>query len=123
MGHLTSRIRTRVTLDVPRDTRVGAGKARKGTIIDEIWADPAINVSPSRPCQGDSDWGDYSFCSQLIKLDDGTYTILLAYYHRPPGEDWWEFGQGIQILQTLSKQKLGAARRLLRQVIMEAVTT
>ncbi len=123
MGQLTSRIGTRITLVTPKDPLVGSRKAPKGTIIDEVWADPAINTSPPRPCPDDSDWGDYSFCSQLIKLDDGTYTILLAYYHRPPGEDWWEFGQGIPVLPTLSKRKTGATKRLLRQVIIDAVTT
>ncbi len=123
MGQLTSRIGTRITLDTPNDGRVGVGKTRKGTIIDEVWADPAINTSPPRPRQDDSDWGDYSFCSQLIRLDDGTSTILLAYYHRTAGQDWWEFGQGIPVLPTLSKRNAGATKRLMRQVILDAVTT
>ena len=123
MGQLTSRIGTRVTLETPNGRRVGVDKPRKGRIIDEVWAHPAINTSPPRPREGDSDCGDYSFCSQLIRLDDGTYTILLAYYHRPPGEDWWEFGQGIPVFQRLSRQGAGRTRRFLRQVIIDAVTT
>jgi len=122
MGQLTSRIGTGLTLSTDGE-RMGAGKARKGTIVDEVWADPAINTSPPRPPQGASDCGDYSFCSQLVRLTDGTYTILLAYYHRPPGEDWWEFGQAIPILSTPSKRKPGATKRLLRQIVVDAVTT
>jgi len=50
-----------------------------------------MNKSPPRPANAADDWGDYSFCSQLIKWDSGEYSIRLAYYRRRIGEDWWEF--------------------------------
>jgi hypothetical protein len=75
----------------PEDVkRKGAG-AGAGTIIDEVWADPDLNdAPPHKDCDGQC-WGDYSFCSQLIRWDDGTEVIRLAYYRRRCGEDFWEF--------------------------------
>ena len=35
-----------------------------------------------RQLQIRSDWGDYSFCSQLIKWDDDGKVIRFAHYHR-----------------------------------------
>jgi hypothetical protein len=90
-GELTSRIGRRVRFGAPKDVLQRGGKAGYGTIIDEVWANPEINKSPPRPPSFEKPWGDYSFCSQLIKWDDGGYSIRLAYYRRRPGEDWWEY--------------------------------
>jgi hypothetical protein len=92
-GRLTSRIGRPVRYGAPKDVRVKGGKARHGIIIDEIWVNPDINKSSPRKTGHRHDWGDYSFCAQLIKWegDDEHYSIRLAYYRRRCGENWWEF--------------------------------
>lgn len=90
-GELTSRIDSRVRFGAPGDVQQKGGSAGYGTIIDEVWADPDINKKPPRPYSVDDDWGDYSFCAQLIRWDHRDYSIRLAYYRRRAGEDWWEF--------------------------------
>jgi hypothetical protein len=87
-GELSSRIGRSVRFGAPKGIAGGAGYE---TIVDEVWADPDINASPPRPPEEEGDWGDYSFCSQLIKWNHGGYSIRLAYYRRRCGEDWWEF--------------------------------
>jgi len=94
---LTSRIGRRVRYGRPKDVQQAGGKAASGTIIDEVWADPEINKKPSRPGRDSNDWGDYSFCSQLIKWDDGWYSIRLAYYRRRCGEDRWRFASQMTV--------------------------
>ena len=91
-GHLASRIGRRVRYGAPKDVHKKGGKARRGVVVDEIWTDTAINVSPPRKPRRPHDWGDYSFCAQLIKWDeDDGYSIRLGYWRRRCGEDWWEF--------------------------------
>lgn len=88
---LTTKVGKRVKFRAPKDVKKNGGKAMSGTIIDETWADPNLNNSPSKTRNNNDDWGDYSFCSQLIKWDNGEYSIRLAYYRRRAGEDKWEF--------------------------------
>jgi len=90
-GELSSRIGRPVRFGTPRDVHQAGGKAGHGSILDEVWADPELNKTPSRPRRDEYDWGDYSFCSQLIKWSHDEYSIRLAYYRRRPAEDWWEF--------------------------------
>ena|SRR5437667_4751633 len=92
-GHLTSRIGRPVRYGAPKDVHEKGGKAANGIIVDEIWTDPEINDSPPRKPEHPHDWGDYSFCAQLIKWDedDDGYSIRLGYWRRRCGEDWWEF--------------------------------
>lgn len=90
-GKLKSRIGATVRFGAPRDVASAGGKASHGTVIDEIWADPSLNRSRSRKPTGPNDWGDYSFCAQLIKWNDGDFSIRLAYYRRRAGEDYWEY--------------------------------
>ncbi len=90
-GHLTSRIGCRVRFGAPKDVEVKGGSAGYGVIVDEVWADPEINLSSPRVPEHNGDWGDYSFCAQLIKWDGEEYTIRLAYYRRRASEDFWEF--------------------------------
>lgn len=94
-GPLTSRIGRPVTYSAPKDVRAKGGKSANGLIIDEVWADETQNHLPPRSARHPHDWGDYSFCAQLIKWDeegeDGRHSIRLAYYRRRCGEDWWEF--------------------------------
>jgi hypothetical protein len=82
-GQLTSRIGRSVRFGPPQDVRTKGGAALQGTIVDEVWADPEINYAPphKQPCDTHC-WGDYSFCSQLIKWSDGTHTYL-AVVNRP----------------------------------------
>lgn len=77
----------------PKDVHKKGGQAAHGVIVDEVWADPEINDSPPRKVRHRNDWGDYSFCAQLIKWDEGKegYAIRLAYYRRRCDEDCWEF--------------------------------
>ncbi len=117
-GRLTSRIGRPVRYGAPKDVHEKGGKAAYGVIVDEIWVDPTINDSLPRKPNHPHDWGDYSFCAQLIKWNgltaDGEHSIRLAYYRRRCGEDWWEFAgqttvssewQTIKVLceKTLSK--------------------
>jgi hypothetical protein len=97
-GELTSRIGRLVTFRAPQDVHVKGGAGHKGEIVDEVWVDAEINKSPphERPCD-EHCWGDYSFCSQLIKWSDGTHTIRLAYYRRRCGEDAWEYASQMTV--------------------------
>jgi hypothetical protein len=115
-GNLTSRIGCRVRFGAPRDVHRAGGNPGYGTIIDEVWAYPEVNDASARASEGAHDWGDYSFCSQLIRWDDGADSIRLAYYRRRAGEDHWEFASQmtvnsdpptIKVLleRTLAKQK------------------
>jgi hypothetical protein len=90
-GTLRSRINAPVRYSPPRDVARFGGGHRTGKIVDEVWADPDINTLPPRKRTNKDDWGDYSFCSQLIQWDDGSFSIRLAYYRRRAGEDFWEY--------------------------------
>lgn len=91
-GKLTSRIGCSVSFSAPGDVNKAGGKALNGKIVDEVWVDPSINDLRPRQPNGPEDWGDYSFCSQLIQWGDGTYYIRLVYFRRRVGEDHWEYG-------------------------------
>ncbi len=90
-GQLTSRKGCPVNYKAPKDAEKAGAGAASGVIVDEMWVDEPVNTSPPRPRRSTDDWGDYSFCAQLIKWDSGDHTIRLAYYRRRPGEDWWEY--------------------------------
>ncbi|MBI1821156.1 MAG: hypothetical protein HY036_01760 [Nitrospirae bacterium] len=94
---LTSRIDSEVNFGAPQDISKVGGKPMRGTIVDEVWADPEINKKLPRPARNNQDWGDYSFCSQHIKWDDGSYSIRLAYYRRRAGEDHWEYASQMTV--------------------------
>jgi hypothetical protein len=97
-GKLSSRVGRRVNFGPPVDVKGKGGVAGAGTIIDEVWAYPDANEKPPHPQGCDVQcWGDYSFCSQLIKWDDGTHAIRLAYYRRRCGEDFWEFASQMTV--------------------------
>lgn len=96
-GELTSRIGRPVKLGAPKDVKQAGGSASIGIIIDEIWATPEINKKPPRPSAGPDDWGDYSFCAQLIKWDENGYSIRLAYYRRRAGEDHWKYASQMTV--------------------------
>jgi hypothetical protein len=50
------------------------------------------------PCKYASEcWGDYSFCGQLIKWNDNTHSIRLAYYRRRCGDDCWEYASQMTV--------------------------
>src|SRR5258706_5580536 len=68
-GPLTSRIGRPVTYSAPKDVQGKGGISAKGVIIDEVWADETQNHLPPRSAGHPHDWGDYSFCAQLIKWD------------------------------------------------------
>ena len=96
-GDLTSRIGCQVRFGAPKDVEAKGGKSGFGVIVDEVWADPNINISPSRQPTSESDWGDYSFCAQLIKWNEEEYSIRLAYYRRRAGEDHWEYASQMTV--------------------------
>jgi hypothetical protein len=56
-----------------------------------------VNTLPPRSPTGASDWGDYSFCGQLIRWGDGDYQIRPAYYRRRAGEDHWEYASQMTV--------------------------
>src|SRR5689334_9714492 len=114
-GILSSRIGRSVNFGSPQDVHQQGGRPASGTIIDEVWADPDMNISPMhcQPCEHGNDcWGDYSFCGQLIEWNDGTYSIRLAYYRRRCKEDWWEYASQMtvnapwQIIKSLLERTL-----------------
>jgi hypothetical protein len=89
-GKLGSRIGSEVSFGAPRDVAAAGGERDTGRIVDEVWVDQALNESPPRQGSAQTDWGDYSFCAQLIEWHNGQRAIRLAYYRRRVGEDWWE---------------------------------
>jgi hypothetical protein len=92
-GPLTSRVGQSVRFGSPKDVGTDASF---GKIIDEVWEDPEVNVSPRRR-RTKGDWGDYSFCAQLIEWATGERQIRLAYYRRRAGEDHWEFASQMTV--------------------------
>jgi hypothetical protein len=91
-GKLTSRVGRSVNFGPPADVKKAGGGSNTGTIIDEVWVDEKLNASPRNRNTASQNWGDYSFCAQLIEWDYGERGIRLAYYRRRAGEDWWELG-------------------------------
>jgi len=96
-GRLTTRVGCSVRFGAPADVLTRGGAAGHGTIVAEVWADPSINDLPPRPIDDPHDWGDYSFASQLIHWNDGSYSIRLAYYRRRIGEDYWEYASQMTV--------------------------
>jgi hypothetical protein len=91
-GRLASRIGQSVEFGAPGDVKKAGGSGRRGTIVGEVWANPALNCSQPRTSKGPDDWGDYSFCAQRIRWEDGSHSIRLGYYRRRAGEDAWQWG-------------------------------
>jgi hypothetical protein len=75
-----------VVFSPPRD-RKGSSK-RRGRIEDEVWAE---ECRQDHVCKGPDCWGDYAYSSQLIRWNDGRYSIRLAYFRRPCGGDGYTF--------------------------------
>jgi hypothetical protein len=106
-GPLPSRIGQPVRFGAPKDVHIKQGAAATGKIVDEVWADAPVNSSPphTQPCrQGGHCWGDYSFCAQLIRWNEGhdndiggDHSVRLAYYRRRCGEDWWEYASQMTV--------------------------
>ena len=90
-GHLTSRKGQPVRFSAPQDVKQAGGKPILGTVEDEVWANPEVNTLAVRHGPK-TDWGDYSFFSQLIRWTDGTRSIRLGYWRRRIGENDWHFG-------------------------------
>ena len=112
-GPLTSRVDREVNFGAPKDVRERGGSGSKGEIVDEVWDRPldeinSVPIHGSDCAPGIGCCGDYAFCSQLIKWQDGTYSIRLAYYRRRHGEDWWEFG---------SQMTVNSDRQTVRQLL------
>jgi len=123
-GELTSRIGSSVRFNTPKDVRERGGTPVCGKVVDEVWVTPEINRTHPRPPTGKEDWGDYSFCAQLIKWNDGTHSIRLAYYRRRAGEDFWEFASQTTVvsdwrtIKTLCEKTLGKANWFLNKPII-----
>jgi hypothetical protein len=115
-GPLTSRIGKMVRYGAPGDVRKTGSGDGAGIIVDEVWVDENLNSSPPRKGKGVQDWGDYSFCAQRIKWEsdspEGDYSIRLAYYRRPPGENFWRFAA-----QTTVSSHSADIKRLLESVL------
>lgn len=65
MPELISKIGCQVRFGPPKDVEAKGGEAGYGIIVDEVWADPEINLSPLREPEHPGDWGDYSFCASV----------------------------------------------------------
>lgn len=104
-GKLTSRVGRPVAFRAPGDVGKKGGSGWKGKIIDEVWADLALNESPPHGTEcpnGKFCDGDFSFCAQLIEWTEAKYTnhlknIRLAYYRRRCGEDGWEYASQMTV--------------------------
>jgi hypothetical protein len=114
-GPLTSRIGRPVRYGAPSDVHQRGGKPTTGVIIDEVWANPSINSQPLQALADPHHWGDYSFASQLIKWDDGTYAIRLVYFRRRAGEDHWEYASQTTVSSDTATIKLLLERTLARR--------
>jgi hypothetical protein len=77
-GKLTSRIGRTVRYTPPEGLRKAGASPLSGTIIDEVWADESLNESPRHQAKSNEPWGDYSFCSQLIrwKIENTRFGLL-----------------------------------------------
>ena len=54
----------------------GVAGGLKGEVVDEVWAsDSQLDAPKHVPDHDLACWGDYAFCSQLIKWDNGGYSI------------------------------------------------
>lgn len=114
-GVLPSRIHQPVRFGAPKDVHVKRGTAAVGEIVDEVWANEALNFAPPhpQPCpQGEHCWGDYSFCAQLIRWNEkhendkgSEHSVRLAYYRRRCGEDWWEYASQMTVTSSCSEIK------------------
>ncbi len=109
---LRSHIGDPVTFNAPITARrLGAG-ARKGKIIDEVWAIESQRDPPKHTHKDANCWGDYAFCSQLIEWQEGGHSIRLAYYWRPCVKDNWLFAG-----QTTIETKPSTIRALMEQTL------
>lgn len=118
MEYLKSQIGKSVHFGVPKNLR-GVSTAKKGRIIDEIWADPKINKSPHRKAKDKNDWGDYSFCAQLIEWDGNQkkeYSIRFAYFRRAAGKKnvKWRFAS-----QTTVNSNYRIIKKLLERTLLK----
>jgi hypothetical protein len=113
-GPLSLPVPRPVRFGPPRDVKLTDPSPRAGEIIDEVWVDLELNNTPPRqPTPGD--WGDYSFCSQLIEWAGGERQIRLAYYRRRAGEDHWEFASQTTVCSTPATIKALLEKTLAKQ--------
>ncbi len=94
---LSSKIGKRVHYGAPNDVRKKGGRSKSGKIVDEVWANKKLNASHRRRRKSVNDWGDYSFCAQLIKWESGEHSIRLAYYRRRAGEERWQYASQMTV--------------------------
>jgi len=84
-----------------------------GKIVDEVWADEAQRDPPMHDHNDPHCWGDYAFCSQLIRWKkDDSYSIRLAYYRRACKETRWRFASQMTVETWPSAIKLLMERTL-----------
>ncbi len=121
-GNLETRIGRTVRFSPPRDVQNKKGPRFVGTIVDEVWADPSINLAQCHrtPCKkGKHCWGDYSFFAQLIKWEEASadgkqYFVRLGYYRRQCGSKGWRFAG-----QTTVTDYPGKIRNLLEKTLQK----
>jgi hypothetical protein len=91
-GELTTRVGRPVRYGAPLDVHGKGGSHIEGKVLAEVWAEPELNKKPphTMPCD-EHCWGDYSFCSQLLQMNDGRRQLRIAYYRRRCGENHWEY--------------------------------
>jgi hypothetical protein len=85
MPRLRSHIGDQVKYKPPLSARKQGAPNRIGRIEDEVWAIDAQRDPPKHDHNDPNCWGDYAFCSQLIKWDEGG-SIRLTFYRLPCGE-------------------------------------
>jgi hypothetical protein len=61
-GELTSRIGRAASFGAPKDAHAKGGE-------------PSLNKQPPKKGAPADDWGDYSFCAQLIKWNNAEFSI------------------------------------------------
>jgi hypothetical protein len=112
MPKLRSHIGDKVTYKPPLSAQRQGAPNHIGKIEDEVWAinsqrDPQQHQHNDPNC-----WGDYAFCSQLIKWQQGGYSIRLTYYRLPCGGSHWQYAG-----QTSIETKPSTIRTLLKQTL------
>ena len=107
MAQLRRRIGRYVYFTSPVD-----GTKSRAETLDEVWVPEPETFGEQAPMSG---WGEYALTGQLLQWEeDGSRTVRLTYWRRPPGggENDWRFGG-----QTTVHAELHTMKELLEKVL------
>ena len=112
MPRLRDHVGDKVIYAAPLSARRQGAPKRVGVIEGEVWAIDAQRDPPKHTHSDPNCWGDYAFCSQLIKWEEGGYSIRLTYYRLPCGGDHWQYAG-----QTSIETKPSTIEKLLKKTL------